>query len=63
MEAETRGTVLTLRVNVTEEREFRLAAKAERISLSELIRRAVRDRAEQLATTAAVGPQARGRGR
>lgn len=45
---ETRETMLTLRVNGDEAREFRLAARAEGITLSELIRRAVRDRAEAL---------------
>lgn len=45
-----RETVLTLRVTDSEAREFRLAARAERTSVSEMIRRAVRDRAETLTT-------------
>ena len=45
-----RRVVLTLRVTDSEAREFRLLARAERITLSDLIRRAVRDRAERIAT-------------
>jgi len=45
-----RTTVLTLRVSPEEERVFRLAARAEQVTLSELIRRAMHERAEVLAT-------------
>ena len=44
-----RKTILTLRVHDSEEREFRLLARAERVSVSEMIRRAVRERAQRLA--------------
>ena len=44
-----RTTILTLRVSEEEEREIRLAARAERVTVSELIRLAVRSRAKQLA--------------
>ena len=48
-QAEPRKTIITLRVGESENREFRLAARAERVSVSEMIRRAVRDRAQRLA--------------
>ena len=48
-EKQRRTTILTLRVSPPEERALRLAARAEQITVSELIRRAVRDRADQLA--------------
>ena len=44
-----RTTILTLRVSKAEEREIRLAARAERVTVSELIRLAVRHRAKELA--------------
>ncbi len=47
-----RDTVLTLRVTDAEAREFRLAARAEQTSVSEMIRRAVRERAEALTVPA-----------
>ena len=46
---EPRKTMLTLRTTEAEAREFRLAARAERVSMSEMIRRAVRERAQRLA--------------
>lgn len=49
MRVQRRTTILTLRVSESEEREIRLAARAERVTVSELIRRAVRERADQLA--------------
>ena len=45
-----RTKVSTLRFSEDEDRELRLASRAEGINQSEFIRRAVRDRAEQLAT-------------
>lgn len=44
-----RKTIITLRVSTSEEREFRLTARAERVPVSEMIRRAVRKRAQSLA--------------
>ena len=49
MKKKSRTTVLTFRVSEDEEREFRLAARAEQVSVSCLIRLAVRERAAQLA--------------
>lgn len=45
-----RDNVITLRVSEDEAREWRLASRAEDVTLSELIRRAVRERAEKLST-------------
>jgi len=45
---EPRKTIITLRVGDIEDKEFRLLARAERVSVSEMIRRAVRDRAHRL---------------
>lgn len=42
-----RKTIITLRVGREEEREFRLLAKAQGQSVSEMIRRAVRESAER----------------
>lgn len=53
--AEIRSEVLHVRVTVAEAREFRLAAKAERVSVSELIRRAVRDRTDSMMTRSESG--------
>lgn len=43
-----RPIVLTFKVSEAEDREVRLTARAEQITLSELIRQSVRDRAERL---------------
>lgn len=46
---EPRKTIITLRVAETEEREFRLLARAQRQTMSEMIRQSVRESARRLA--------------
>ena len=58
-----RTKVSTLRFSEDEDRELRLAARAEGINQSEFIRRAVHDRAELIATPRVLLEQGAGVGR
>ena len=43
-----RGKYIMVRVNPLEDREFKLVARAENMTVSEMVRRAVRERTDRL---------------
>ena len=57
MEDPTRHEFLTIRVTQNEQQLTRLMARAERVTVSELVRLVLRDRAEQLGAHTATNPK------